>query len=313
MDVIGVYSAEVHEVVASCGTALTNDQVRSLKRHSDKIVVNFDPDNAGAKAAERSIQMLLEEGMHIKVLELEGKLDPDEYIAEHGAEHYRYKLQHAASYFGWLADRSRRQFDMSTAEGRMQGFQYLLPAIQRVHDKLERLTIANEMAAYLGVKDTEVLEHLRRSPTGTKQSEGPKLPQVPPLEKLLVRILIRNTEARDEMLPRMRGGQMRTARIVDAIRAAARPGQDLTFTEIDSQLDEGNKNLLHSMAFADDTDESNLTLEQAWLCWQKIQMGDRQARRMQLKAGIEAAEREKRFNDALQLIKELSELEREPE
>ncbi len=56
MDVIGVYSAGVHNVVASCGTALTNTQVRALKRHSERIVVNFDPDTAGANAAEKSIQ-----------------------------------------------------------------------------------------------------------------------------------------------------------------------------------------------------------------------------------------------------------------
>ncbi len=61
MDVIGVYSAGIRQVVASCGTAgMTNTQVRALKKHSDHIVVDLDPDAAGAKAAERSIQMLLQ-------------------------------------------------------------------------------------------------------------------------------------------------------------------------------------------------------------------------------------------------------------
>ena len=311
MDVIGVYAAEVHEVVASCGTALTSDQVRCLKRHSERIVVNFDPDNAGATAAERSIQMLLDEGMHIKILELDGDLDPDEYIKEHGAEVYRDKLEHAASYFGWLADRARRRFDMKTSEGRMQGFQFLLPAIQRVHDRLERLTIANEVAAYLGVKDTEVLEHFRRNASDRKKTERPAQPDVPPLEKLLVRILIRNMEARDELLARIDPSRLRTGRIVEAIRAAARPQQDLTFSEVDNRLDDSNKNLLHLVAFADDTDEGNLTLEQAVLCWEKLEHGDRENRRRQLKADIEAAEREKRFGDALNLTKELLALERD--
>src|SRR5271154_5666402 len=80
MDVIGVYSAGVRNVVASCGTALTNTQVRAIKKYSDRIVVNFDPDAAGGNAAERSIQMLLDEGMHVRVLELGGELDPDEYV-----------------------------------------------------------------------------------------------------------------------------------------------------------------------------------------------------------------------------------------
>ena len=107
MDVIGLYGAGVREVVASCGTALTSSQVRALKRHSEKIVVNFDPDAAGSTAAERSVQMLLEEGAQVRVLELEGGLDPDEYVKEHGAEVYRAKLERAPGYFYWLADRAR--------------------------------------------------------------------------------------------------------------------------------------------------------------------------------------------------------------
>ena len=66
---------------ASCGTALTNTQVRTLKRHSGRIVVNFDPDAAGANAAERSIQMLLDESMRVRVLELENRALREELAA----------------------------------------------------------------------------------------------------------------------------------------------------------------------------------------------------------------------------------------
>ena len=89
MDAIGVSAAGVREVVASCGTSLTAQQVQALQRHSDKIVVNFDPDAAGANAAERSINLLLDESMHVRIVELEGGLDPDEYCKERGAEAYR--------------------------------------------------------------------------------------------------------------------------------------------------------------------------------------------------------------------------------
>ena len=97
MDVIGVYSAGVREVVASCGTALTNLQVRAIHRHSDTVVVNFDPDDAGANAAERAIQLLLDEGLHVRVLALGGgaddvKLDPDEFVKRFGADAYRARL-----------------------------------------------------------------------------------------------------------------------------------------------------------------------------------------------------------------------------
>src|SRR5437667_4209580 len=131
MDVIGVYASGVKEVVASCGTALTTQQVQTMKRLSGLIVVHFDPVVAGANATEKSLQALLEEGMHVRVLELEGGLDPDEYCQERGADQYRRALTDAKNYLYWLSDRARSKYHMKTAEGRVAAFQFLLPAILR--------------------------------------------------------------------------------------------------------------------------------------------------------------------------------------
>ena len=145
MDVIGVYAAGIKNVVASCGTALTSEQARSIKRHSESVTVNFDPDNAGANATEKSIQMFLDEGMHVRILELSGGLDPDEFVKAHGSEEYSARLESAAGYFIWLADRARKKFDMSTAESRIAGFEsLLLPSIRRISDRLERAAIAKK-------------------------------------------------------------------------------------------------------------------------------------------------------------------------
>ncbi len=152
MDVIGVYASGIKEVVASCGTALKDQQVQALRRHSEKIVVNFDPDAAGENATERSVQMLLEEGMHVRILQLRGGLDPDEFIKVNGAEHYRALAEKAGGYFHWLADRIRTRYGSDDAEQRTAGFKALLPAIQRIPDKLERAAVANEMAHYLQVE-----------------------------------------------------------------------------------------------------------------------------------------------------------------
>src|SRR5205823_197876 len=84
MDAIGASAAGFHAVVASCGTSLTTDQVKALRKFSPRIVVNFDPDAAGANAAERSIALLLEETMQVRIMELEDGLDPDEYCKERG-------------------------------------------------------------------------------------------------------------------------------------------------------------------------------------------------------------------------------------
>src|SRR5260370_16418146 len=88
MDAIGVTAAGFRNVVASCGTALTTQQVQAIKRHSHRIAVNFDPDAPGANAAERSIDLLLAEGMQVRIVELDGDLDPDESCKHPGAPAY---------------------------------------------------------------------------------------------------------------------------------------------------------------------------------------------------------------------------------
>src|SRR5580700_8978591 len=202
MDVIGVYSAGVRNVVASCGTALTNTQVRALKRHSDRIVVNFDPDAAGANAAERSIQMLLDESLQVRVLELEGDLDPDEYVKQNGPDAYRARLEKAPAYFHWLADRARQKFDMHTVEGRMQAFKFVAPAIQRIADRLERFAVANDVADYLGVDEKLVRDHFSK---GTAERRVVNRgPEVPPNERLLLNSLLASERARAEVVPALR-------------------------------------------------------------------------------------------------------------
>ncbi len=95
MDVIGVYSAGIREVVASSGTALSSDQVRAIKRQvsqgqagSGQIILNFDPDAAGTRSTEKYIGAVLAEGLRVKVLRIPGELDPDEYIKEFGRQAY---------------------------------------------------------------------------------------------------------------------------------------------------------------------------------------------------------------------------------
>ena len=125
-------------------------QIRAMKRHSQNLHLNFDPDTAGAKAAERSVKLLLDEAMRVRVVELEGGLDPDEFCKKHGHELYRARITQAKPYFYWLADRARARFNMRDPQGRNDVFRFLLPAIQGLNDKLERVSVANDLASYQG-------------------------------------------------------------------------------------------------------------------------------------------------------------------
>jgi len=177
MDAVGVTAAGFGAVVASCGTSLTQQQVQVLKRQSPNIVVNFDPDAAGANASERSINMLLEEGMTVRIMELDGDLDPDEYCKERGREAYEDRLRQARPYFYWLADRARKNHDVRTTEGVVAVLKFLMPAVQKISDRLERMAIANDVAGYIGVERSLVLDSFRKSVADRQEKafERPKI------------------------------------------------------------------------------------------------------------------------------------------
>ncbi len=307
MDVIGVYSAGVRNVVASCGTALTNTQVRGLKKHSGRIVVNFDPDAAGANAAERSIQMLLDEGFQVRVLELEGDLDPDEYVKREGAETYRARLEKAPSYFHWLADRARKKFDMRTVEGRMQGFKFVAPAIQRIADRLERFAVANDVADYLGVDEKLVRDHFSQGSAERRTvSRGPS---VPPNERLLLNSLLASEAARADVIPRLQTlaavERFVTKHIFQAIFALESDSSQFRFTDLEGRLADADRDLLSAVIFADEVLEEEKAHEQAQACLRSLLAQDPKAEIAALRAQIKAAEREGKIEEAIRLAQEL--------
>jgi DNA primase len=315
MDAIGVSAAGVQEVVASCGTSLTAQHVQTLRRHSDKIVVNFDPDPAGADASERSIKLLLDESMKVRIVELEGGLDPDEYCIKRGAEAYRAKLDKAQSYFYWLADRARAKFDLRTAEGRVAGFQFLLPAIQRLADKIERVAVANDVAGYLGVDAGLVLENFRKSAMDRRDRKVAPAPE--PLradEKILLNLLVSSSEARKELIAGLENlpavERFATRRIFRALFALDAGGGPVTYEELHARLEEGDQNLLASVVLQDETNEAAISLRQGVACLHSLERSGVQAQLTELKARVKEAERAGNQSEALRLMAVLHQLER---
>lgn len=309
MDVIGVFAAGVQEVVASCGTALGDRQVKLLKRHAQNIVVNFDPDTAGANASERSIDVLLAEGMHVRIAELEGGLDPDEYCIEHGAETYRARLDGAKSYFYWLADRARSRYDMRSAEGRVGAFQFLLPAVQKLGDKIERVAVANDVAGYLGVDSGLVLENFRKSAADRREKAAwTTRENLRPDEKILLNLLLMDAGARRVLVPELETipavENFETRRIFKTIFALEKAGQAVTFGVVDARLEESDRELLASIALAGETNDEVFSLESGLRCLDSLRILDRKAELSSLKTRLQQAERQGNFEEAQRLLGE---------
>ena len=191
MDCISVYTAGFRNVIASSGTAFTELQARLLGRFSKNIVVNFDPDTAGAAAAERSLALLVSEEFQIKVLTLEAGFDPDLYIRRKGVAAYGEALSHSQKYFDYLIERSRSLFPARTPEGKVKALNYLLPHIQRVPSRIVRDEWANEISHRLGIESAVLRQELRHA-AGTRSASRVNAPAATVLtdaERVLIRAL----------------------------------------------------------------------------------------------------------------------------
>ena len=202
MDAIAVARAGISNVVASCGTSLTEPQVKLLNRFTRRIIVNYDPDTAGQAATERSLTILLEQGAEVRVLALPGGKDPDSFIRAEGAAAYTKLLNEAPPYVDYLISRARKM-DMSTAEGKLRAVNFLMPYVQRIPDRILRSEWATRIAQQLRIEEPVLRESMRKA-ASERRSEVKARPELvgrvgKPAERRLVQMLIEAEEFRSQL------------------------------------------------------------------------------------------------------------------
>jgi len=204
MDCIAVASSGIENVVASCGTSLTEGQIRLLGRYTRRIVVNYDPDSAGMAATERSLALLLEAGFEAKVLALPGGLDPDEFIRKRGVAVYADLLKNAPSYLDYLTERAAKTHDIGSPEGKVAAVNAVLPYLNKVPNALLRAELASRLAERLRVDERLLRDELRRA-ASDKRTEVRATEEVTAdanhALKQLLRACLESDELADAVLP----------------------------------------------------------------------------------------------------------------
>jgi DNA primase len=189
MDCISVYLRGIQNVIATSGTAFTEQQVAILKRHTSNVAVNFDPDTAGANAAEKSIALLTEEGFAIKIVTLDGGLDPDRYIRERGVEAYMTAVRGARRQSDYLIERARQMFPGASAEQKVKAMNFLLPHIRQIPEKLARDQFAADAAQKLGIDSAVLREELRQAALKRRDHIEVRTSGLTEVERVLLRAL----------------------------------------------------------------------------------------------------------------------------
>jgi DNA primase len=191
MDCISVYMGGIANVIATSGTAFTEHQVRLLSRFTKRVVLNFDPDQAGANAAEKTVALLVEEGFEVRVVALEGGLDPDRYIKERGIAEYSTAVRGAMRYADYLIERAQGMFPARTPESKVKALNFLLPHIRRVPNAIARSDFAENAAQKLGIESSLMRQELKQAAAQRLESVKAAQPRaVTEVERILLCALV---------------------------------------------------------------------------------------------------------------------------
>ncbi|MGZ5019473.1 MAG: DNA primase [Chthoniobacterales bacterium] len=151
LDLITLYEAGITNVVAPQGTAFTEDQARILKRFVSEVVLCFDADAAGQKAAERSLESLLENDLLVRIAEMPAGEDPDSIVRKKGKAEFEKRIAGARDFFDYWIDREAAATDLNSLGAKMQLARRLAEMVGRVHDPIMRSEVASKITARIGV------------------------------------------------------------------------------------------------------------------------------------------------------------------
>ena len=166
MDVISLHQAGFQQAVAALGTAFNQNHARSIKKHRDNVVILFDSDEAGSKAALRAIPFLSKVGLSIRVVQVENAKDPDEYIKQFGAESFSHLLSQAKSQIVFQIDRLNKHYNLDNLTERVKFTAEASKLIAGVESAIERDAYIKKVASDTGISaeaiSTETIKVINR-------------------------------------------------------------------------------------------------------------------------------------------------------
>ena len=170
LDFIMPFQAGVENIVASLGTALTVEQIRLIRRYTKNIVMLFDADQAGQSAIVRSLDLLIEEGMNVKVATLTSGDDPDSFIRRFGVEAFQEKIYQAQSFFDFKLNQLMLKYDAKTVEGRAQISTEMLPMINKFRNEVIKFGYLKQLADKLFTPEQVLALELQKIPSGAQKT-----------------------------------------------------------------------------------------------------------------------------------------------
>ncbi|MBO5050650.1 MAG: DNA primase [Clostridia bacterium] len=181
MDVIAMHAAGFTNAVATLGTALTEDQARMMTRYTKKVIISYDMDDAGRKAADRAVKMFGDVGLEVKLLRLNGAKDPDEFIKKFGAEKFRSLLEESRTKFEYYFESILSKHDITVPQEKIKAINAMCELISGFYSSAERDVYIAEVAKRTDVSQESIRQDVGRmiakKKSAYKQQETQKIHQ----------------------------------------------------------------------------------------------------------------------------------------
>jgi len=249
LDLIIPYQFGVRNMAASLGTALTPEQAKLLGRFARKVVVNYDGDSAGVKAAKRAIETLLAEDIETKVLVLPDSADPDEFIRTHGVEAYHERRGKALPHIQFVLDQAVRDRNLLRPADKAAAVEEALPFVRAVRNGIQKREYFDMMMDALRVEEPALRRELWqtiKANTQTGQDVRQKIvraagAQPTVAEQRLLELLVHDAELRRTILLRMEARdyeELPTASIFRALIEIEKEDADVDFTTLTAKTED---------------------------------------------------------------------------
>ena len=275
VDLITAFEAGVQNVIAAQGTAFTDRQARILKRYVDEVVLCFDADAAGVKAAERSLPHLLGEGLQLRIVAMPQGEDPDSLIRKAGAEAFRERVATAKDFFDYQIERQAGMPEFATPRGKIAAARKLAELIAFIPEGIARDAVLSDAAMRLEVSPQDLRVLIKRAPQrpalDEENAEPPRLQEVKldPTKEWLALLALRSPAARmwlqaqgcDRVLNDAEPDTVLLVKILDADFRADEPSSVNAWL---STLDPGEEAALSAVLERDLPLEARVVAEDCW-------------------------------------------------
>jgi DNA primase len=312
MDVIALHQAGVTHAVATLGTGFTTGHVRLLKRFTDRVVVNFDPDAAGRAATRRSLEVLLENGFEVNVVALPAGKDPDLFVREEGAETYRRRLQSGLPYIEFLTRDSAGRHDLSGTRGKVAALNEVLPFLARLDNPVHRAGHVEMIATVLGIEDRLVLQELKDAVRDRRKGLQPRVLagargglNVSAAESRLLHSVLDSEDVRRAVLDEMEDQDMESCRIAEVLKVVRElvvKGENVNYPRVASLVSDDARDIITRVAALP---HPPATLEEGRACLMALRAARLQRQMGDIQKRLESVGKAEETDDLLRLKIEL--------